>query len=319
LVVSTAYGFRDQGVPLVDLFQEGNLGLLKAVERFDYRQGNKFSTYAVWWIRQTITRALADQCRTIRVPVHMHDTLYKIHRAEEDLRQQLGRKASRREVAQYCEMSIRDVDRALEMEPQISSLDTLFCCPEFPLEWDDDRKVFVRTSPCPVRQYARDKYPSGVEAIEDGFECPPCALGNRQLKELAMEQGVDYSMLTLSCSSCKAVFDAVADLQLREELDRLLRSLNIRQRVVLKKRFGLEDGWQYTLEEIGVKFGLSRERIRQIETQALTHLQHPVRKGKLRYYISTRQGSGEGPWPETSSESCKGAQPEPRQGCEMQE
>lgn len=320
LVASVAYRFRQQGLPLADLYQEGNLGLLKAVEKFDYRQGNKFSTYAVWWIRQAITRAIADQCRIIRLPAYVHEALYKIHRAEEVLRQELGRKASIGEVAEYCEMSTRDVVQALEKEPQVTSLDTVFCCPEFPLDWDEDKGEFVRLNPCPARQHARRTYLCGTDNGDDDFECPPCVLGNKRLEELAIEQGVDYSMLTVSCSSSyKKAIDNIADSQLREDLAWVLETLTPRQKTVIEKRYGLGDGWNYTLEEIGDEFGVTRERIRQIENKALKRLQHPVRQSKLCNYIVVRPKREDPPDSEGDSESSGEDQVSSEDGCETEE
>jgi len=285
LVTSVAWRYRDQGLHILDLYQEGNLGLIKAVERFDYRQGNRFSTYATWWIRQSITRAVADQCRTIRLPVHMHDILRRIHRMEHVLREELCREPSTSELAERCEMSPREVERALKREPKICSLDSLLCCSEFPLEWIGPKTGFVQLHPCPARQYAEYRQLSDSGDRDDGFECPPCMLGQRKLDELAAEENVDYSMLMLGASSSYNPIDRVTICQLEEDLDTVLGDLTKRERLVIAKRFGLADGWDYTLEEIGEELEVTRERVRQLETRALTKLGHPARRKTLRDYL----------------------------------
>ncbi len=285
LVTSIAWRYQNQGLHILDLYQEGNLGLIRAVEKFDYRQGNRFSTYATWWIRQSITRAIADQCRAIRLPVHMHDTLRRIHRTEDTLREELGREPSTGELAERCEMSPQEVKRALKREPRICSLDSLLCCSEFPLDWAGSSIGFVQLRPCPTRQYAEHLCLGGIDNGDDDFECPPCVFAQKTLDELAVEENVDYSMLMLGASSSHRPSDRIVTHQLRGDLDRVLSDLTERQRLVIERRFGLADGRVYTLEEIGEELGLTRERIRQIECRALKRLQHPARTRKLRHYL----------------------------------
>ena len=201
LVVSIVWRYQNQGVPILDLYQEGNLGLIKAVERFDYRQGYKFSTYAVWWIRQSITRAIADQSRLIRMPVHIHETLNMIRRTQDTLEEELGREPNISELAERCEMSLQQLRQTLKREPRICSLDSLLCCSEFPLERPGPGAVFVQIRPCPTRQYAEHFCLYGTENHDDDFECPPCVFGQRTPGELAAEENVDYSMLMLGASS----------------------------------------------------------------------------------------------------------------------
>ena len=286
LITSVAWRYQNQGLHILDLYQEGNLGLIKAVERFDYRQGNKFSTYATWWIRQSITRAIADQCRTIRLPVHMHEALCRIHRAEDTLREELGREPNARELAERCEMSPREVKQALNREPRICSLDSLLCCSEFPLDSFSPEVGFVQLRPCPIRQYAEHLCLYDGSNRDDDFECPPCVFGQKTPDQLAAEESVDYSMLMLGVSSSyEPSPDRVVARQLAEDLDRVLDGLSKRQRLVIRRRFGLADGRVYTLEEIGKELGVTRERIRQIETQALKRLRHPARTRKMRHYL----------------------------------
>lgn len=286
LVTSVAWRYRDQGLHTLDLYQEGNMGLIKAVERFDYRQGNKFSTYATWWIRQSIARAVADQCRTIRLPVHMHDTLRRIHRAECALEEKLGREPSISELAERCGMPPREVKRALKREPKACSLDSLLCCPEFPLDWVGHGMGFVQLKPCPVRQCAERMCTYGNDSSDDDFECPPCILGQKTSEELAKEGNVDYSMVMLGASPAyKPSLDAVMTRLLPTGLEKVLGCLSRSERFVIDRRFGLIDDQDYTLEEIGQELGLTRERIRQIESKALKKLGQPKRRRILRDYL----------------------------------
>ena len=311
LVASVAWRYQDQGLSILDLYQEGNLGLIKAVETFDYRQGNRFSTYATWWIWQGIMRAIAEQCRTIRLPVHMHDTLDKIHRAEDALRVELGREPTAKELADRCGMPPRTLKRVLEREPHICSLDSLFCCPEFPLGWAGPKVGFMQIRPCPMRQRAERLWAVGSDNNDD-FEYPPCmfwretsdelatdsmngsmltlddsSLQERSLEELAVEENVDYSMLMLSASllSEPSPDRMLARQLLKETVNGLLGNLTDRERLVIERRFGFLDGQDHTLEEIGKELGVTRERIRQIEDKTLKRLQHPAWRRKLRDYL----------------------------------
>ncbi|MCB1020223.1 MAG: RNA polymerase sigma factor RpoD, partial [Acidobacteria bacterium] len=229
---SIAKRYVNRGMHFLDLIQEGNIGLMKAVDKFEYRRGYKFSTYATWWIRQAITRSIADQARTIRIPVHMIETINRLIRTQRQLVQEYGREPTVEEIGEAMDLPPARVRKVMKIAQEPISIET-------PVGEEDDSHL--------------------GDFLEDSDQPSPA--------------------------------DAVINLNLRAQTSQVLRTLSPREERVIRMRFGLEDGSEHTLEEVGQKFSVTRERIRQIEAKALRKLRHPSRSRRLKTFVEPNRGA----------------------------
>jgi RNA polymerase primary sigma factor len=271
---------------ILDLCQEGNIGLIKAIDKFEYRQGNKFSTYAVWWIRQSIMRAIADKSNIIRIPVHLHDMIQKVRRTRIEFVKETGHAPTKEELAQRCGFSVSQLSKVTKNIRNSASLDRIICCEDRLLQFIDPEIEIVQVCPCPYREYAERFYTYIDSKIDDDFELPPCLLQNSQ-EIIHTDEKPDYTNMMLGMTfSSEPSLERIIDEEVKKVVRDTLDQLRVRQRLVIEKRYGFKDGQSHTLDEVGTALGVTRERIRQIERDALGHLNHPAVKRKLSRLLS---------------------------------
>ncbi len=279
LVASLARRYGHREVSSADLFQEGSIGLMIAAQKYDGRLGNRFSTYAYYWIYRRITRCAWDQANVIRLPHHLRERKKLIEQAIENLELRLKREPIALEIAESCGLSEKVVVRFFNTMPRVYSLDSLLRCPYFPLVWDGDDR-FVQLDPCPACEVADQNWQSATD--DDDFELPPCLLEQLGSSEGNSLYDVDYSLLGTPSDLFENCWSAMLQDTMRDALD----SLTERECKVLRMRFGLDDGQPRTMADVGQALSVTWERVRQIETKALRKLRHPRSSKKLKDFLS---------------------------------
>lgn len=297
LVIGTAKKFMNRGIEFLDLIEEGNIGLLKAVEKFDYRKGYKFSTYATWWIRQAITRAIADQARTIRIPVHMVETMNKIHKITRLLTQNLGRKPTEEDIAKFLviQQKLQEFGVYQESGEKISD-DEIIEISKLSLEEIAKKLVEMhlkaKNNKVPTKEEINEKAKELKHVLEEEIRQQTekvreiSMMGQEPLSlEMPVGEDEDNRLADFVENKDLSPADIAVQKSLKKDIEELLNELSEREREILKLRFGLEDNQPRTLEEVGKLFNVTRERIRQIEAKALRRLRHPSRSKKIKDYL----------------------------------